>query len=600
MVHYHIYIIVLVLLSGCTYLPQIAPPPATPSPLPTPTEQPSLRGTGGTLHLISWDAPSTLNPHLSSANKDYEASRIVYEPLASFDANGEMVPFLAAEIPSYENGDVAEDGLSVTWRLRQDVQWSDGSEFTAEDVLFTYEFITNPDVSISSVSSTAYAQVSDVEIVDKYTITVHFSTPTPAWYLPFVGVPGLILPRHIFANYNGSNYENAPANMGRKDGDTVGTGPYRVISFKPQETLFLATQLVPTNKIVYEPNRYFREDDKPYFSRIELLGGGTLDQAARSILTSDNGAEGDYYAFDLQETAEGLQELIDLGERRSYVTFGSSLILLDLNHSDPDQNSSLDAPHSFFSDKRVRQAFAYAIDREAITRQLYGELGLPAYQIVVAPEAYQSPTLFYDYDPDQAAALFDEAGWIDSDGDGFREKDGQPLRVVYEAEVNSRRLQQLVREYLGAIGVDVEIKPVDPGIFFGEDQSHPDSSGRFLADLQSYRITMDTIDPAYYLGWWRCDQIAREENDWGGINVTRWCSDEFDELHQRTTEEIDEQARRQLIMEMNDIFIEDVVSIPLVHIAKMSASRNELEGVILTPWDADVWQIKDWKRSSTS
>ena len=119
------------------------------------------RGAGGTLRLFYWQAPTIINPHLSAGTKDLSASRITYEPLASYDEAGTLVPFLAAEIPSLENGGVAADGRSVTWRLKQGVQWSDGEPFTADDVVFTYEYVANPEVA--STSAAVYAGVERVE-----------------------------------------------------------------------------------------------------------------------------------------------------------------------------------------------------------------------------------------------------------------------------------------------------------------------------------------------------------------------------------------------------------------------------------------------------
>ena len=98
------------------------------------------------LRLFFWQAPTIINPHLSAGTKDLSASRISYEPLASFNAEGELVPFLAAEIPSIQNGGVAEDGRSVTWRLKRGIKWSDGRPYSADDVLFTYQYIPNPQV----------------------------------------------------------------------------------------------------------------------------------------------------------------------------------------------------------------------------------------------------------------------------------------------------------------------------------------------------------------------------------------------------------------------------------------------------------------------
>ncbi|MCA1368736.1 hypothetical protein I6F15_15220 [Bradyrhizobium sp. BRP14] len=172
-----------------------------------------------TLRLLIWQAPSTLNPHLAPGIKDQTASRIVYEPLASFDDEGNLVPFLAAEIPSVANGQVAADGRSVTWKLRPNVKWSDGVPFTAKDVLFTHAYITNKDIGSSSTGS--YRSVEKVEALDDLTVKVTFKTVNPAWSLPFVGVQGMIIPEHVFAAYNNKDAVYAPANLAPID--TVGS-----------------------------------------------------------------------------------------------------------------------------------------------------------------------------------------------------------------------------------------------------------------------------------------------------------------------------------------------------------------------------------------
>ena len=162
------------------------------------------------LKMIYWQAPTILNPHLSTGFKDLEASRVTLEPLATFDKEGKLLPILAEEIPTTENGGVAEDGLSVTWKLRQDIKWSDGEQFTAKDVVFTYDFITNP--LVGSVNSGDYAIVEKVEAIDEYTVKVTFANVTPAWDSVFVGGAGLILPAHLYGDYNGENAREAPYN----------------------------------------------------------------------------------------------------------------------------------------------------------------------------------------------------------------------------------------------------------------------------------------------------------------------------------------------------------------------------------------------------
>ena len=131
-----------------------------------------------TLRLLYWQAPTVVNPHLSVGTKDLSASRIVYEPLASFDAQGDLVPFLAAEIPTLDNGGVAGDGRSVTWKLKRKVKWADGKPFTARDVAFTFKYATNPDVG--SATSATYDVVKSVDVIDDYTVRVNFRNVNPA------------------------------------------------------------------------------------------------------------------------------------------------------------------------------------------------------------------------------------------------------------------------------------------------------------------------------------------------------------------------------------------------------------------------------------
>jgi peptide/nickel transport system substrate-binding protein len=220
----------------------------------------------GTLRLFYWQAPTIVNPHLSPGTKDLSASRITYEPLASYDKDGNMVPFLAAEIPSLENGGVASDGKSVTWKLKPGITWSDGKPFTADDVVFTYEYVTNPEVK--STSAASYDGIERVEAVDDLTVRVVFNDVNPAWSLPFVGSLGMIIPRHVFQDFNGPNASEAPGNLA-----PVGTGPYRVVEFTTEDVLFIGEDAVETIKIVYEANPFFREPEKPFFGGIELQGG---------------------------------------------------------------------------------------------------------------------------------------------------------------------------------------------------------------------------------------------------------------------------------------------------------------------------------------
>ena len=176
------------------------------------------------LKLLYSRIPTTLNPHLANGFQDFEASRIVYEPLATYEADGQMVPVLAELVPTPENGGIAEDGRSVTWKLKPDVRWSDGKPFTAEDVAFTYEFVSNRQVA--AVTEKYYEAIQKVEVSDPLTVKITFKEPNPSWALPFTGQNGMILPKHVFSEFPGASARQAPANL-----QPIGTGPYRFITF---------------------------------------------------------------------------------------------------------------------------------------------------------------------------------------------------------------------------------------------------------------------------------------------------------------------------------------------------------------------------------
>ncbi|MDQ4045288.1 MAG: ABC transporter substrate-binding protein, partial [Chloroflexota bacterium] len=187
-------------------------------------------GGGGLLRILQWQAPTILNPHQSTGYKDYDASRIAYQPLADFDIEGNGIPVLATEFPTVANGGVAEDGRSVTWTLREGVTWHDGEPFTSADVRFTWEYATHPETG--AVTSGAFRSVSDIETPDDYTVVVHFADQNPAGFEVFTGRNGMIIPEHIFRDFMGAEARNAPANL-----EPVGTGPFMVREFRPGDVV---------------------------------------------------------------------------------------------------------------------------------------------------------------------------------------------------------------------------------------------------------------------------------------------------------------------------------------------------------------------------
>ena len=572
-------LVLAALISSCA---PATVPPATTGEQASSAPAATGRGAGDTLRLIWWQAPTILNPHLATGGKDTDASRIVYEPLASYNAAGELVPFLAAEIPSLENGGVAADGKSVTWKLRVDVKWADGEPFTAADVKFTYDYIADP--ATGATSGSAYSGIERVEVIDPTTVKVSFKEVTPVWARPFVGANGPIIPQHIFKDFIGAKSSEAPANL-----QPVGTGAYQVVEFKPGDI------------IVLEPNPNFREADKPYFSRVELKGGGDATSAARAVLQTGDAD----YAWNLQVEAQVLDQLAKEGQGYLLLNPGGNSERIELNRADPNQEidgerASVQSPHPFFTDLKVRQAFSLAVDRQTIVDQLYGPAGQVTSNAVVAPPTVVSPNTSFEFNLEKAATLLDEAGWMDSDGDGVREKDGVKLQILFQSSVNPvrQKTQEIIKQSLESIGFGVELKSVDSTVFFNNDPANPDTFKHFYADAQLYTTGSSSPDPGDYLEDFTCAEIVTKANEWSKGNLTRWCDPAYDALVLQAKTELDPAKRQAIYIQLNDLLINDVVIIPVVHRTFPNGVSNTLDGVVLTPWDSQLWLLKDWVRKA--
>lgn len=549
-----------------------------------------------TLRILLWQAPApTASPFNSRANKEFEVWRPVFEPLATYDAEGRLIPILAAEIPSVENSGLSADRTWVIWKLKQGIRWADGVEFTADDLIFTYNHIFNPVSNVVKVFTTIYESVSKIEKIDDYSVKLYFKSANHAWMSPFTGRLGMIVPRHCFT----------PIPIGKASRmsefkEFIGTGPYRLKKYQPQEILMIGGNVIAMNRILYEANPVFREPGKPYFSKIELRGGGDPGAAAQAVITEGTAD----FAFDIQEEADILAQLESGDKGRLIRVYAPDVEAITLNFTDPkwdfetNQPSSLTNPNPFFKDKRVRQAIVYAIDRNAIAA-LYGKAGRLTEHMLVSPLLYRSESVFYEFNPRKAAALLDDADWKDHDKDGIRDKDGIKLILRYQTTLNPLRqkIQNMVRNNLNDIGIKVYMKAVEASVFFGklEEAFSKEMVIFFYADIQEYSAGNESPDPLSYMKWLHSSQIPQKSNNYKGHNYQRWNNPEYDALYEKAVSESDIGKRRKMIIQLNDMAIENVVLIPLVNKAFVNAVSNHLDGVEFTPWDAAVWKIKDWR-----
>jgi peptide/nickel transport system substrate-binding protein len=548
----------------------------------TPIEyKPTKAGGGGALRVLFWQAPTLLNPHFAVGTKDQEGARIFYEPLAAWDPDGNLAPVLAAEVPEIENGGVASDGMSVTWKLKKDVQWHDGRPFTADDVVFTWEYDADPATAATTIGS--YQNIT-VEKLDPLTVRVRFKKPTPFWADAFVGAFGMILPKHRFEPYKGANSRAAPEDL-----KPVGTGPYRFVEFKPGDLV-----RGDRNPSYHVPNR-------PYFDTIEMKGGGDAVSAARAVIQS-----GEYdYAWNMQVEDEILVRLENAGNARGHVAIvpGGSIEHIQLNNTDPwtevdGERSSIKTHHPLFSDLTVRQALALLVDRAAVQAHIYGRIGIATGNFINNPPRFVSHSTKREFDVDKANALLDEAGWKRG-SDGIRAKDGKRLKVVFQSSINAPRqkTQAIVKQACQKAGIEVELKSVTASVYFSSDVANPDTYGKFIADIQMYNTTMQAPDPELFMRQFVSWEVAAKDNKWQGRNITRWRNKDYDDAFRAAESELDPVKRAALFIKMNDMVVQDPTVIPVVHRPLAAAISHELRAT-LSGWDNTFWNLKDWYREA--
>ena len=542
---------------------------------------PTKRGGGGALKILQWQAPTVLNIHFSSGTKDDLVCRIVYEPLVTLDSDANFIPVLAAEVPTKENGGLAADGKSVTYKLKSGVKWSDGQPFTADDVIFTWQYVT--DKATASTNYANFSTIATIDKVDDLTVKVSFKDVTPGWYISFGGTDGCIIPKHIFEADKGANAKNSANNL-----KPVGTGPYKVQNFAPGDT------------VQFVINENYREANKPFFDQVTVKGGGDAPSAARAVLQT-----GDYdYAWNLQVEDTVLKQLEQNSKGTVEFENGGGIERILVNFTDPNkevdgERSSLQAPHPFQTDAKVRQAYFLLCDRDSIVTAIYGRTGEATANVLIDPEQVRSTNTKPAFDAAKANTLLDEAGWKKG-SDGIRAKDGVTMSLTYSTTVNSvrQKTQQIIKDAFEKAGIKTELKSIDSAVFFSSDTGNPDTAAHFYNDLEMYTNYNVLPDPQEYMTTFVSgDQIPQKSNQWSGSNYTRWSSPEFDKLYNQAKTELDVNKRNQLFIQMNDLAVNNYVHVPLINRKTVFAHTKALQNINYTLWDVQYWNIANWTKS---
>ena len=551
---------------------------AAPAQAQTPQSYtPTRRGGGGQLKILYWQGATLLNPHFAVGTKDQDGSRVFYEPLAGWAADGTLAPVLAAEVPSRENGGIAADGKSVTWKLRRDVKWHDGEQFSADDVIFNYEYATNPATAAVTIGSYRDCKV---EKVDDFTVRVHFDKPTPFWADAFVGSRGMIIPRHKFKDFVGDKSRDAPTNL-----TPIGTSVYRFAEFRPGDLV----------RGELNPNYYL--PTRPHFDGIEVKGGGDAVSAARAVLQT-----GDFdFAWNLQVEDEILKRLEAANRGRVEITETGNIEFIQLNATDPwtevdGERASLKTEHPLFRDPAVREAMNLLVDRKSVMDFIYGRTGIATANFVNNPKQFRSPNTSFEFNIQKANEILDRAGWARGQG-GIRAKDGRQLKIVFQTSINAPRqkTQAIIKQACQRAGIDVELKSVTASVFFSSDVANPDTYTKFWCDMQMYTTTMGQPDAGIFMQQYLSNEAATRENKWQGRNIVRWRSKEYDDTWAASEGELDPIKRAALLIKCNDLVIASRHIIPVVARPQVTAAARTLRDDI-SGWDNTFWNLRDWFR----
>lgn len=546
-----------------------------------------VRGEGGELRIIQWQAPTMANAQASVGTKDLLIAALVQEPLMSYLPDGSISPTLVTAVPTVENGLLAEDLRTATFVLEEGIRWSDGEALTSRDIQFTWEWITNP--ANAAIQYATWDTIEAVETPDEQTAIVTFREATAAWFEPFVGgTTGPLLPAHAFGDEPVA--ENSPDFLLYP----IGTGP------------FVITEFLPNDRVALVANDNYREPNKPYFAEVHIKGGGDPASAARSVLQT-----GDYdYAWNLQVEPAVLEQMASGDDAPGVLVSeqGVGIERIHINFSDPHtevngQRSEGNTPHPFLIDPVVRQAMALAIPRQVIVDEFFGLAARSTANILTGLDFFESPNTAWRYDLEAASALLDEAGWVWNGN--VREKDGVPLVVTYATSINSvrQKTQQVVKAALDQIGFEVRLVQVDAGTFFDSSPGNDQNIGHNYWDIVMYSNSPSSPVPVSFMAGWYAgedhEHFAQAENDWQGRNYQRYANPEFDALFERLGTASTLEEAGELLIALNDILIDDVAVIPLVNrpadtyaISKRLLNDNIAIGA---GFEVNYWNAANWR-----
>ena len=604
------------LLAACAQQPVAtteAPPPPTQPPPPTevpPTEAPPstevatevpttapacpTAGTepipfpdGGKSVTGGWtQEPDSIIPYFTVMSYAWWIAQLTSVGLGEWDDKGNYVPELAAELPTTENGGISADGLTITWKLKDCLFWSDGEPITSKDVKFTWQAVVDP--ANAAVNKSSYEAIESIETPDDQTVVIKFKQLFPPWQTLFAQGPnsyGSILPAHLLEGKTGLNLDpfiHSP---------TISSGP------------FVITEWVAGDHMTLLPNPNFYKG-RPKLDRIEIKFIPDPETALAGLQTGDIDWYPDFSESDIA-TVGGLEPAVHLmvvpGSEFEHYFFNLGVkdgVKDDQGNLIPNSESDQDG-FCPFKDYKVRKAIIYGIDRKIIVDTLLeGKTTVPAsqwpnsywYNISLEPE---------EYNPEEAMRLLDEAGYTDQDGDGIREgmcnEKLTKLSFSFDSTTKQIRVDIALAAQSDLKKIGIEFKPnhTPAGTFFGTyTDGGPLTTGKY--DMAGY-TTGFYPDPYPTAGDWSCS--VPSANNPGGINNYHYCDPKLVALIEGINASADPAARKTAVDEVQKYIYDNALVV-------MMYTRANVYGIVdrFVPgpfsflsnmnWNAEVWDVK--------
>jgi peptide/nickel transport system substrate-binding protein len=568
-------VLVMVFVLAACSTPTVAPTPVAPAPTTAPTKAapaPTAAAApkrGGTMYIALWQTFPTLNFFMSTTTSMQEVLALVVEGLLAVAPDGTYIPVLAKEVPTTANGGVSADGKTITYKLKDGLLWSDGKKLTCEDVNFTWQAIMTPGTGVAS--TTGYSSITSVDCPDPLTVVVKYKE----LYTPFLSRFDAILPISAGDPKTMKNwaYNQKP----------IGSGPFKIDEY------------VSDDHVTLSRNDNYRDAKagQPYLDKIVMRIVPSLDVAMQLLASG----EVDVLWNPSTDKIPALEKMAGVKFTNPPRLGGERLYL---NMAENKDGSDPTIPHQILGDVKVRQAIAFAINKQRIVDQLlFGKVGVGTSELNTGP--FACDTKGYAYDMAQAKKLLDDAGWVPG-ADGMRvakgakyAPDGTKLRLKYSTTTGDKLredTQLLVVQDLRAIGIDAYIENMPSAVLLGTwDAAAPRKRGNF--DINQWSSNA-SLDPHSQMdGLWASSQIPTPKNT-GGTNYSRFSDPKADAALKAAAGEVDVAKRRVLYCQLTQMAYDQANMIYLYQTTRMHAYRDRVQGWVANSWYVMTWNAADW------